>query len=181
MGIYSPIAGLFKRKNAADYHTCGTASKNASTLVGRQTTRTGVSAVIHLLMIYLPYFPAKWLENGRAKNISEEVPGLVSWNVLASYPLACLLKSLLARGIRQGWQVGGSQPATALKFPKRHFLGWLIKLCVLAYRSFPGFKEEREKGMEAKAKEWNRRGKKSKTYGGDSQMHLCVKKGINHA
>lgn len=72
--------------------------------------------------------------------------------MLASYPLPCLLKSLLARGIK-GWQVGGSEPATALKFPKRHFLGWLIKLCVLAYRSFPGFEEEREEGMEAKAKE----------------------------
>lgn len=70
--------------------------------------------------------------------------------MLAFYPLPCLPKSLLARGIK-GWQVAGSEPATALKFPKRDFLGWLIKLCALAYRSFPGFKEEREKGMEAKA------------------------------
>lgn len=37
-----------------------------------------------------------------------------------------------------------------LKFPKRHFLGWLIKLCVLAYRSFPGFEEEREKETKRK-------------------------------
>lgn len=66
--------------------------------------------------------------------------------MLASYPLPCLLKSLLARGIK-GWQVGGGEPATALKFPKRHFLGWLIKLRMLAYRSFPGFKEKREKGV----------------------------------
>lgn len=56
-------------------------------------------------------------------------------------------------GELRGWQVEGREHATALKFPKRHFLGWLIKLCALAYRSFPGFKEEREKRMQAEAKE----------------------------
>lgn len=92
--------------------------------------------------------------------------------MLASYLLPCLLKSLLARGIK-GWQVGGSEPATALKFPKRHFLGWLIKLCVLAYRSFPGLEEEREKGMETKAMEEKRREKSPKP---TEEIHkrICV-------
>lgn len=133
-------------------------------------------ATIHVLMGYLPYLLAKWLQSLQAKNISKKILSLGSWNVLAFYPLPCLLKSLLARGIK-GWQVGGSEPATALKFPKRDFLGWLIKLCALAYRSFPGFKEEREKWMEAKAKQWKSRKKIQNLQRGNSKTHLHVKKG----
>lgn len=149
-----------KVKTKHHYHTCGGSVRWVA-----------ISAMFHLLMVYLPYLLAKWLESLQAKNISKKVLSLASWNLLSFYPLPFLPKSLLARGIK-GWQVAGSEPATALKFPKRDFLGWLIKLCALAYRSFPGFKEEREKGREAKAKQWKCRGKKSK----NSQTHLCLKK-----
>lgn len=53
-------------------------------------------------------------------------------------------------GELRGWQVHGSEPATSLKFPERHFLGWFVKLCVLAYRSFPGFEEEKKKETKPK-------------------------------
>lgn len=135
------------------------------------------SCPCYLLMIYLPYLLAKWFDSLQAKNISKKVPSLVSWNVLASYPLPCLLKSLLARGIK-GWQVGGGEPATALKFPKRHFLGWLIKLHMLAYRSFPGFKEKREKGDGSES--WAMKEKEKYPKPMERRLtHLCVRKDRN--
>lgn len=50
------------KKNAAGYHTCDAASKNASSGLSGQT-RAGVSAVINLLMINPPCLLAHWLEN----------------------------------------------------------------------------------------------------------------------
>lgn len=110
-----------------------------------------VSAVIYLVMIYHSHLLFNWLDYPFKLKIHlsfKETPKLNELKCGRSLSLPCLLNSPPAVGI-MGWQVHGSKPAT-LKFPKRHFIGWLIKLCVLAYRSFPGFEEERERETKQK-------------------------------
>lgn len=111
-----------------------------------------VSAVIHLVMIYHSHLLLNWLDYLLMLKIHlsfKETPKLNELKCGHSLSLPCLLNSPPAAGI-MGWQVHGSEPATSLKFPERHFLGRLIKLCVLAYRSFPGFEEERERETKRK-------------------------------
>lgn len=74
-----------KSKKIVYYYTCGAASKKASVLVGqscfcvlKEQGQVALIAAIHVLMVYLPYLLAKWLESLQAENISKKILSLGS-------------------------------------------------------------------------------------------------------